>query len=158
MDAHQLLNHLGVAMGLPALAFDEQGCARLMFDGKLEVNLEHDSDTGLLQVYAVLGPVPARGREALYRSLLEANLFGGQTFGATLAIDGSQQEIVLCRSVAPEEISSPGFAALIEQFVAATESWQQRIGAGGGEAAAPAPGASAPAFFDPMRTGNFLRG
>ena len=37
---------------VPGLAFDDQGCARLMFDGKLEVNLELDAESGLLAFIA----------------------------------------------------------------------------------------------------------
>ena len=41
----QLLNDLGLTMGLPDLSFNEQGCARLEFDSKTSVNLESDIDT-----------------------------------------------------------------------------------------------------------------
>ena len=46
MKPEQLLNDLGLTMGLPDLKFNEQGCARLVFDSKTSVNLESDADTG----------------------------------------------------------------------------------------------------------------
>jgi hypothetical protein len=149
MDADQLLNSLGVAMGLPGLAFDGNGCARLMFDGKLAVNLEHDADAGTIQAFSAIAPLPARGREALYSMLLQGNLFGGETQGATLAIDIAQQEVVLSRAIDVAATGAPAFAALIEAFVNATEHWQQRVANSGG-AAAPVPIVT--------RIENFLRG
>lgn len=149
MDADQLLQSLGLAMGLPGLKFDDNGCARLMFDGKLAIDLEHDADTRAIQVYSVVAPLPARGREALYAMLLQGNLFGGETRGATLALDIAHQEIVLSRTIDVEATGAPAFAALIESFVNTTEHWQQRVSNSGG-AAAPVPIVT--------RIENFLRG
>ena len=151
MDADQLLNSLGIAMGLQQLAFDEQGCARLMFDGKLAVNLEHEAGSAVLQMYSVVGELPPEDREVLYAMLLKANLFGGETQGATLAVDPLQHEIVLCRTVALEGLPAAAFAAQVEAFVSTTEHWQQRLA--GGVASLVAPIAVAPPRMD-----TFLRG
>ena len=90
MNARQHLQDIALTLGLPALDFDSNGCARMLFDGKVAVNFESDELSGQLHLYCDLGELPLRGREALYRALLEANLFGVQTQGATLAVDGSQ--------------------------------------------------------------------
>lgn len=124
----QLLLDLGQQAGLGApLQFNERGCARLMVDGRIGLDFEADADAGTIQVYSVLGEVPLAGREALYRQLLEANLFGSATAGATLAIDEQTNEIVLCRTVTSEETSAAAFARLVENFIAAAEEWLQKI-------------------------------
>lgn len=128
MDAHQLLSALGLAMGLTDLAFDDNGCARLVFDQKIAVDLEHDDDVGHIHIYNVLAPAPAPGDgETVYRKLLEGNLFGAQTQGAALAVDAAAHEIVLCRSVNVAGASTTSFAEDIEKFLAAVEHWQGEL-------------------------------
>lgn len=127
MKAEQLLNDLGLTMGLANLKFNEEGCARLVFDGKTSVNLESDAETGLLQIYTDLGPLPAEGREALYLSLLEGNLFGLGTQGATLAVDSANREVVLCRTLTANEQSASTFVAIIESFVNSAEQWRAQL-------------------------------
>ena len=131
MKAEQLLNDLGLAMGLPGLVFNADGCARLVFDGKTAVNFESEPETGQLILYIALGPLPAEGREALYLSLLEGNLFGTQTFGATLAVDSLNHEVVLCRNLIADELSAQSFTVIIENFVNCAEQWRAQIEGGG---------------------------
>jgi hypothetical protein len=137
MKPEQLLNDLGLTMGLPDLKFNEQGCARLVFDSKTAVNLESDADTGQLQIYTDLCPLPPEGREALYLSLLEGNLFGLQTQGATLAVDSANHQVVLCRTLVAEELSANAFLAIIESFVNCAEQWRAQIEGGGQQPPAP---------------------
>lgn len=126
----QLLLDLGQTAGLPQpLRFDDQGCARLTVDSHLHIDFERDADADLIQLYSVLGPMPARDNEALYRQLLEANLFGLETAGATLSIDPDQREIVLCRTIRAEGTAAPAFVQLVERFIAAAEQWKERVAA-----------------------------
>lgn len=99
-----------------------------MFDGKIAVNFENDEAQACIHLYAPLGPIPAQGREALYKSLLEANLFGAQTLGASLALDEQHQELVLCRCVPTQDATGQSFAAVLERFVCAVEEWTLRLG------------------------------
>ncbi|MBC7599823.1 MAG: type III secretion system chaperone [Polaromonas sp.] len=127
MDTDQLLQSLGLSLGLSNLRFDTNGCARLAIDGAPALNMERDA-VGGLHLYSVLGPLPPEGREELYAQLLQGNLFGTSTGGATLAIDELHAEIVLCSNVKAEQASAPEFAAHVEAFVAAAEDWQSRLG------------------------------
>lgn len=157
----QLLLDLGQAAGLAQpLRFDEHGCARLVFDGQLAIDFERDADAGLLQVYSVLGPLPAQGREALLLQLLQANLFGADTGGAALAVDADTGEVVLCRSAAAEGLAAPAFVQLVEQFVAVAEDWRERLAAWRPAAGAPdgaQPAAPAAATLQAPELGAFLR-
>lgn len=144
MNARQHLQDIALTLGLPALDFDSNGCARMLFDGKVAVNFESDELSGQLHLYCDLGELPLRGREALYRALLEANLFGVQTQGATLAVDGSQDQVVLSRSVLVEEISLGSFSQVLDGFIGSADYWQTFLaeGAAGLASAAEAPGDS----------------
>lgn len=150
MDADQLLTSLGLATGLPDLRFDGNGCARLLFDQRLALDLERDADAGCIHVYAVLCAAPPPGSgEALYRRMLEGNLFGSQTQGAALAVDAASHEIILCRSVEVEASSADSFSRLIEKFLAAIEHWQQELAGSGPAEAARDTGAAAHAAHMP---------
>jgi hypothetical protein len=130
MNADQLLNDLGLTMNLPNLRFNESGCARLEFDGKTTVNLEIDAQSGRLQLYSDVCGLPPDGREALYLSLLEANLFGAQTMGATLAVDSLFHAVVMCRTLVTDDLSGAGFAQIIGDFVNSVEQWRETLTAG----------------------------
>lgn len=152
MDTDQLLASLGLTLGLPNLRFDDNGCARLAIDGAPALNFERDASGGL-HLYSVLAPVPPEGREALYAQLLQGNLFGTSTAGASLAIDDIHGEVVLCSNVNAAQASASGFSAQVEAFVAAAEDWQGRISR--------APAADAPhsgQLVEPRLMSHFLRG
>lgn len=128
--AHELLRSYGEMAGLPALQFDLNGCARLLFEDETAIDLEVDEPAGCIQLYAVLGAVPAGGRETLYRSLLEGNLFGSHTSGASLAIDPVQEEVLLCRR-AQLGITTPELLSdLLQAFAAAAAQWKQKFASG----------------------------
>lgn len=44
MDATKLLEHLGRSMGVEDIAFNTQGCASLLFDNRIALNLESDRE------------------------------------------------------------------------------------------------------------------
>ncbi|HVZ45063.1 MAG TPA: type III secretion system chaperone [Ramlibacter sp.] len=154
MDPDQLLQSLGLALGLPNLRFDGNGCARLAIDGAPALNFERDGN-GAIHLYSVLGPLPMPdSREAVYTQLLQGNLFGASTAGATLAIDELHGEVVLCRTVVTEFTSAPAFSTLVETFVDAAENWQGKL------SKSPASNASSasPLAAPPQRMDHFLRG
>ena len=127
MKAQQLLDDLARTMGVPALPLNEDHCARLVFDGKIAVDFESDPLSGELFLKCELGPVPLSGLQGFYRRLLEANLYGQQTLRATLALDPTQQVVVLWRAVFAEELSLAGFEKIVEDFLNCAEGWMGEI-------------------------------
>jgi hypothetical protein len=156
MDADQLLQTLAVELALPNLRFDANGCARLAIDGAPALNFERDA-SGMIHLYSVLCPQPPEGREALYAQLLQGNLFGTSTAGASLAIDELHREVVLCRTVSTDLMTGPAFVSMVEAFAAAAENWQARLaGPRASDSLAIASSAAAPTA-SPMMD-HFLRG
>ncbi len=154
MNAQDLLQNLGQSVNLPGLAFDANGCARLLVDGKVSVNFEHDVANGSIQVYSALGAVPSEGREAVFLKMLEGNLFGAGTQGATLAVDSLYNEIVLCRSVPLDEVDPAGFADLVARFIMAVEDWGALLAAPPADAT---PQALPPDLSEPRVQAHFMR-
>lgn len=131
MDAaHLLLDAYAGFAGLPDLSFNEDGCARLRFGPDIAVNLEADAGGEAIHLYAVLGPLPPGARDTLYAELLESNLFGQATAGATLAIDAVQQELVLCRRAELDAGDVQRFARMLEDFADMAMQWQHRVASG----------------------------
>jgi hypothetical protein len=123
MEPTTLLKEYGMSVGLPALAFDAHGCARLRFESGADVNLEVDPAGDALHLYTVLGPVPPGPKEQLYQRLLEANAFGADTSGACLSIDAPRNEFILCKRCGEEVRDAFMLAETIESFAAAAHNW-----------------------------------
>jgi hypothetical protein len=127
MNLCQHLDDVMCAAGLPSLHFDQQGCARMLFEGEVIVNLERDEAQGILHLYGDLGVLPELGREALYRELLEANLVGAHTRGGILAVDRELEQVVLSRAVSIAELTPSLLSELLTGFVACIEHWQRYL-------------------------------
>lgn len=155
MNAADLLQNLGRGVSLPGFTFDANGCARLLVDGKIAVNFEHDAANDCLQIYSTLGTVPSEGREAVFLQLLEGNLFGARTAGATLAVDTLYNEIVLCRSVPLDGADPASFADLVARFISAVEEWGALLETPSG--APVASGEPAPEPVEPRVQAHFMR-
>jgi hypothetical protein len=150
--AQDLLTAYGRLAGLPDLKFEPHGCARLLFDKSVAIDLEIDEDAGCIHAYGVLGPVPGGGREALYRRLLEANMFGTETGGAALAIDAAQDDALLCRRVDLATATATNLAECLEAFAGVVEQWRRKFVSGELLVHGPAADGQAP------QMGMFLRG
>ena len=127
MDADQLLHALALSVGMPDLRFDDNGCACIAVDGGPAVNFEREAKGSAIHVYSVIGPLPPENREAVSRQLLDGNLFGTATAGASLAVDTLRDEVLLCRTFGSDVASGAAFVADVEGFVAAAEDWQERL-------------------------------
>ena len=125
MEPDQLLQALAVSLHLPNLRFDANGCARVLIDNAPALNFERAH--GAIHVYSVLAALPPEGREAVYAEMLQANLFGESTSGATLAIDQSRGEILMCRTAFAEQSTGPLFVSMVEVFVDSAKGWQERL-------------------------------
>lgn len=127
MNISDAIVQLGQDMGLP-LKLDANRACRLVFDGRIEVDIEAPEGQGdAVHLSCAVGNVPAGGREALYEAMLEANLFGRGTGGAVLGIDKSFNEIVLTRTLQMDGTRYQDFVKAIEQLVLHANTWTGRI-------------------------------
>lgn len=126
MTIDDVIRKLGEHVGLP-LALDANQTCRLVIDGTIEVDLDADPSGPQLVISGAIGTVPASGQEALFRVLLEANLFGRGTGGAVLALDERFNEIVLSRTLMTDRIHFQDVIEAIEQFVHHSKIWRERL-------------------------------
>lgn len=136
MNCEEVIQAIAIAMDVPGLRLDEHGCARLRIDDSIDLNFEASGGSHLLHVYSTLGPVPTHNRERSFEQLLNANLFGADTGGATLAIDAEFDEIVLCTDIGNHGWTSELIMSRLQRFIDAALAWQERFAERRAEAAA----------------------
>ena len=128
MNPQNLLAELGQKMNLPALVLDAQGLAKLVFDAKVEVNIEHDANANQLHLYTILGQAPATNAAPVLEKLLAGNLFGQATQGAVLAIDPLTDDILITTTLNPDKTDMVDFEKALELHVSAAEQWMEKLG------------------------------
>jgi hypothetical protein len=127
MDIADAIRQLGQDMGLP-LRLDERRACRLVFDGRIEVDIEAPEGRGdAVFLSSAVGIVPPGGREAVFQTLLEGNLFGRGTGGGVLALDTAYNEIVLQHALAMDKVQYQEFVKTLEQFVLHASTWIERL-------------------------------
>lgn len=112
-----LLEEFGSANGMGTVGLDDSGVCAFDYKGMLDVVLELASDGGTLHLYSTLCKVPAHDREEFLAELLERNLLCAETNGATLAVDGRENQVVLCFNVEVDELDSATFSRVLENFL-----------------------------------------
>jgi hypothetical protein len=122
-----LLQMIGKSLDLPGLSLDTNGHCVLLFDDKVVLNMELDSEKELLIIYSYLGEVPFEGREIIFEALLESNLFWKDTQGATIGIDKQTQTVVLAFPMELPLKRKENFEERLALFVDITESWINRL-------------------------------
>lgn len=130
MKIEAILLELGNQMGLPNLKLDNNKVCRLIFDKKFTVDIEASEDLKIVHLYSAICTIPPRDKENLYESLLEANLFGRGTGGATFGVDLEMGEILLSKTMDIEKVDYQDFVNVLESFVNHVEAWTDKIDKG----------------------------
>jgi hypothetical protein len=124
---NDLLQAIGQSLDLPGLALDGNGHCVLLFDDKVVLNMEFDREKELLIIYSYIGEVPYEGREIIFETLLESNLFWKDTQGATIGIDKQTQTVVLAFPMELPLKKKENFEERLALFVDITESWINKL-------------------------------
>ena len=129
MDTDTLLQPLAERLGLEALDFDDRGTCSLVFDERFTITLELDDEEQMLYLYSTLGKAPEDLIDQLtcFAALLQANLFGRGTGGASLAFEPESQALMISRNCSLMQLSAEALQADVERFVQATDAWYERV-------------------------------
>lgn len=122
-----LLREFGERSGIPDLVLDEENACRLSFDGRIEVDLNVEPELAEAHLSSEVGRVGDERQAAIYRELLEANLYWIGTGGATLALDGEAGRVILAYREPLEQLDLERFMQILEGFVNTTEYWLDRL-------------------------------
>ncbi|MEZ0387510.1 MAG: type III secretion system chaperone [Verrucomicrobium sp.] len=124
MKLDDLIKQLGASIGLPNLGLTDGSC-RLVFDGNLPVDVEEAEEESQAHLLSNLGPLPQEeGEESrYYRRLLEANHFGRETGGMTLALVPSEGQFFLCGIISLGTVSLESFSKMLARFAREAHHW-----------------------------------
>lgn len=124
MALADLMKEFGQAMGLGDVALEEDGGARIVIDGSLEVDIAAARDGVGFDITAAVCPIPTRNQRGIFAGMLEANLVGQGTGGAALSLDTSLGEVVLSRSIRQDSLSYDEFEGEMIRFTTALRDWR----------------------------------
>ena len=130
MELAELMKELASELGLGEIELEEDGGGQITIDDDLAIDLEAAEDGFGFVISATVGTIPDEEREAVFAELLEANLLGQGTGGASLALDSTLNEIVLCRSIPQDDLRFEVFDQELVTFVEALRWWRERLESG----------------------------
>lgn len=116
--------------GISPLKFNEEGVIALGFtrdSAQYEASIEKTEDDATITLYAKVGALPQKNREACMKAMLEANLFTYDLNGATLGIDKVTDEIYLSRVFSLESTDFDAFYKDFENFIEVEVTWIKRL-------------------------------
>ncbi|MBI9091430.1 MAG: type III secretion system chaperone [Desulfobacterium sp.] len=122
MGAEKLITNIGLEFGLE-LTLNEDGVASLLIDDKFEIEFEYVEDRDTLFVSSALGKLEGSGNETIYRALLDANLYGQKTGGASFALDDRTNEVILFFQVKAGTTAYEEFRATMERYLNTLADW-----------------------------------
>ncbi len=127
MNAQELLHDLGNEMGVGTLQLNSERTCRVLCDDRFDVTIEFPPTNDLCFVHAFIGLAEDHDHPVLYQTLLDANLLGRGTGGASFGCDMEHGDIILFRSFDLEGLTFIRFKAVFQDFLNYVEYWTDRL-------------------------------
>ena len=120
--------HVGSLLNSPGLHLNQHRICRFTLDEKLEVAIEECNPPDAAHCYAVIAQLPASGRERIYTSMLEGQLFGAQIGdGMRFGLDSVEGEVLIERRISLQGLDNGEFTAALEEFVNWAFFWTDKL-------------------------------
>ncbi|MEZ0387511.1 MAG: type III secretion system chaperone [Verrucomicrobium sp.] len=131
MNISDALAELGHLLGLGSVALNEEGAARIVFDGDLDVDFVQSEDNPtLLHLDGMVCQVDESVAPAFLKQLLHAHFLGQGTGGASFSLHPGGAEIHLGRALDMSGREFSDFSNEVETFVNYLEAWRKMVSAG----------------------------
>lgn len=113
----------------PSLSLNNQGKCFLQSESGCELFIAAVDDSGHFIVNCDIMKIPTKGRESLFQTALELNLYQNSTLGAAISIDKAGS--ILCLSLSRELIhtDSISFQNILQNMITTTQDIQQTLNA-----------------------------
>ena len=141
------LKELASLAAIDDLSLNNQGVCALRFGDRVEIVFEIPEQSEVLHLYCPVCEVPTEEQASFFQRLLEWNMFGLETRGASFAIDRESNRVMLCYSIPIAGTDILEFQNTVGNFAEVCERFCNELSA-------------EPANFpvDDMSQMNFLRG
>lgn len=126
MQFHELMQRLGVELGLGGLQPDASGACAVRLDDVTVRFLDVFDDAFTCQ--SRLGRIDDHDTLA-QESLLRGNLFADGVGGSALALD-AEGAVYLTQRLRIERLAFPAFIACLDRFVSVADYWSRYLAAG----------------------------
>lgn len=126
-DVQELLDAFGKLAGMDSLELDETGRVGLAVDEAFTIEIEHDAVDGVLLFSVDLASLGADPEPAHLLTLLRGNFCFDRTAGATLALTGPENLVVLQQQLRLDSLDVSSLAQAVEAIAAAVEEWTPLI-------------------------------
>lgn len=120
--------HHELGLGEPEL--DHHGRSSIKIESDIILTFELDIVRDQIELIGIPLKGPFADKEALFSRLLKEN-FRSDLAGARLALDTSQEQILLCQTLVAEHISHAHFELAVARFVTLYEEFRDTLSATG---------------------------
>ncbi|WP_187394907.1 type III secretion system chaperone [Pigmentiphaga aceris] len=127
MNFAQLLTALSMETHLDLQAAVAAGGCTIKFDQNVELSIESEADTGLVQLYVVVAEPPAINRETFFAALLQLHLFGVATGGGVFGFDPQLGRVLFFKTLDLALLDEAAALKQLEVFVNQAEHWRARL-------------------------------
>lgn len=127
MTVQELLRDLGNEMGLGCLQLNSERACRVLCDDCFDVTIEFSVANDVCYIHSFIGLAEDYDAKILYPTLLDANVLGRGTGGASFGCDAESGDIILSRSFDLEDLTFPRFKIAFQEFLNYVEYWTDRL-------------------------------
>ena len=126
MKFTEILEQLGISMGLGALTLDTDNACTILFDGEHEVTFIADKHDNAVFLYGKTGTAYTLTQEDCM-TLLQASLLGAGAGGAAFSIHKELDEIILWKRHDDAFPDLPALEKAINDFLAHLIVWKKKL-------------------------------
>lgn len=117
------------SVGLEGVCVNDDGYYSFSLDENLAVELQYETDSGMIGFFLQLGQVSSANRAGIMADMLDANVLWRGTGGGTLGLDSSSGIATLAYQETVEHMSYSRFEAILGLLISNAEIWAKRISA-----------------------------
>lgn len=121
------LKELASLSGIDELSLNDEGVAAVRFGDKANLIVELPEHDDIVHIYCPICEVPQNDQEKLYRYLLEQNMFGLATCGASFAVDKGTERVILCYSQPISGTDITQFVNIMGNFALVCEKFCEEV-------------------------------
>lgn len=129
MEGRVLVNDLLAQVGSLSgntFALNEAGVCELLFE-ELELVISVPQESEEIYLYASIGSIPTKDKEALFIKLLANNFLRQETKGSFFGVDEDSSKIMLICTHGINALDFPTFEQFLQNFIDTSLQWRTRL-------------------------------
>lgn len=134
----RLLAEFGESIGIPEMAFDEDGLCHIRVDDEYPITFRRDDDNhNLVLVGLIAEELPERLDRETVRDMLATGVEPLRDHGAALGLEPQSGTLILHQTIPLAKIDRTALETLLGNFILMQKDWSARISGAGAQGAEP---------------------